>query len=362
MRHSILFILFSGFSFSSFSQLHIVGDHIMESPTAVSCTPVKDQYISSTCWSFASNSFIESELLRMGKKEIDLSEMYIARLSYLQKVLTHIRQKGGNYFTPGGQFHDVQWVLKNYGMVPEKAYTGRVRGEANHNHSTLDTLIKEYVSGIVASGDTTPDEKEMLHINELLDRYLGALPEKFTYQDNTFSAKEFLTRELRFNPDDYIEITSYSHHPWYKPYILENKYNWSSAAYMNVPLEDFIRITDEALGKGYSVLWNGDVIEPGFNFTQGWAELPGVYPDLSKERQRTFADSSSYMDHMMHIVGKTKDNKGQPWYYIKNSWGNTGNSEGGFIYMDKNYFAIKTAAIVVHKQAIPADIRRKLGL
>ncbi len=338
------------------------GNFYIKSASVISCTPVKDQYMSSTCWSFASNSFIESELLRMGEKEVDLSEMYTARLIYPQKIIAHLQQKGQNYFTPGGQFHDVQWVIKHYGMVPEEVYNGKPRGEFNHDHSILDTLMKRYVDKMVADGKTKPDEADWRYINNLLDRYLGKLPAVFTYEEKPYTPQGFLKNELGLNPDDYLEITSYSHHPWYTSFVLENKYNWSSGLYMNVPLNDFIRITDEALDNGYSVLWDGDADDMGFVFREGLAFLPDTIKNLGAERQRTFADSSSYLDHMMHIVGKTTDNKGHKWYYIKNSWGSYSNSQGGYLYMDENYFAIKTAAIVVNKQIIPADIRNKMKL
>jgi bleomycin hydrolase len=325
------------------------------------CTPVKDQYMSSTCWSFASNSFIESEILRMGKKETDLSEMYTARWVYIQKIRTHLRVKGQNYFTPGGQFHDVQWVLKNYGMVPENVYNGKPAGESRHDHSLLDTVMNRYVSQMVADGKNEPTPADWEYINHLLDDHLGKLPSSFRYDNKMVNPQAFLKEELAINPDDYLEITSYTHHPWYVPFVLENKYNWNSARYMNVPLSDFIRITEEALDKGYTVLWNGDVKEPGFHFWDALALLPVSPEDLVAERQRTFADSSSYLDHMMHIVGKTTDSKKQRWYYVKNSWGKA-NSEGGYLYMSSDYFAIKTAAIVVHKNAIPADIRKKMRL
>lgn len=358
--------LFLIFSFISFS-LECLAQTIEENPVInpvvpLSCTPVKDQSISSTCWSFASNSFIESELLRMGNREFDLSEMFTARMSYLQKIKTHLKTGGQNYFTPGGQFQDVQWVLKKYGIVPEDVYNGKPRKEYAHNHQILDTLMSFKIKSMLADGKKEPDSLDWKYINNCLDKYLGKLPSAFQFDEKQVTPLNFMKKVLKFNPDDYIEITSYSHHPWYKPFVLENKYNWMSAEYMNVPLADFLRITNEALKNGYSVLWDGDVSETGFNFYDNIASLPDTIKILADERQRTFADSSSYLDHMMHIVGKTTDNKGRKWYYVKNSWGTNGNKERGFLYMNENYFAIKTAAIVVHKAAIPADIKKKIGL
>lgn len=297
----------------------------------------------------------------MGKKETDLSEMFTARFSYLHKITRHLALKGQNTFTPGGQFHDIKWVLKNFGAAPESVYTGKPKGEYNHNHAALDTLMKRYVQKMVIEKKSGPSEKDLEYINDLLNLHLGRVPDSFLWNNKMVTPSGFL-KELGFEPDDYMSITSYSHHPMYKTFVLENEYNWMQEEYMNVPLDDFIRITNSALEKGYSVLWNGDVNEPGFRYNDGIASLPDTIKNLAEYRQKTFEDSSSYLDHMMHVVGRTTDNNGYIWYYIKNSWGNNSNNAGGFIFMDQNYFSIKTAAIVVHKNAIPEDIREKISL
>lgn len=361
MGRLILICFFICFSLECWTQTNI--EKLQINPAVpLSCTNVKDQSMSSTCWSFASNSFIESELLRMGNREFDLSEMFTARLAYLQKIKTHLQTGGQNFFTPGGQFHDVQWVLKNFGIVPEEVYNGKPRGEYSHNHQILDTLMSFKLKSMLAKGKKEPDSLDWNYINNCLDKYLGKLPVTFKFEEHSFTPVDFMKKVLKINPDDYIEITSYSHHPWYKPFVLENKYNWMAAEYMNVPLADFLRITNEALKNGYSVLWNGDVSDSGFNFNNDLASLPGVIKNLADERQKAFSDSSSYLDHVMHIVGRTTDSKGGYWYYIKNSWGTFNNKERGFLYMDENYFAMKTAAIIVHKEAIPAAIKVKMGL
>lgn len=336
-------------------------EYQLKSFTPLPCTPVKDQYLSATCWSFAGNSFIESELLRMGKGEIDLSEMFTARYSYLNKINQHLALNGQNTFTPGGQFHDIQWVLKHYGAVPENVYNGKPGGEYNHNHGMLDTAMKKYVKKMISEGKTKPSQSDMEYINGLLNVYLGKTPDSFLWNSKMVTPSIFL-KDLGFDPDNYIEITSYTHHPWYKPFILENEYNWMNAEYMNVPLSDFTKITNNALEKGYTVLWSGDATDAGFRFYNAIAMLPDTIKNLESVRQRTFEDSSSYLDHVMHIVGKTTDSNGQTWYYIKNSWGSDGNKAGGFLLMNELYFAIKTTAIVVNKQAILEEIRNKIGL
>jgi bleomycin hydrolase len=333
--------------------------HTLSFTCSVACTSIKDQYISSTCWSFAGNSFFESELLRKGKRGIDLSEMYTARMAWMQKIKLHLEKNGLNCLTPGGQFHNIQWVIKNYGLVPENKYDGKPLKEKNHNHSLLDTALTRYIAGMVKSNKKEPTAQDWKNINAILDRYLGKVPAVFTVDGKNYSPLTYAGKYLQLNPDDYMEIMSFTHHPFYNPAVFENKYNYSFDKYMNVPLADFVTITDSALQNGYTVLWNGDVTDENFDFIKGLAFLPGPFADKVLSRQKAFADSSSYMDHMMHIVGLTKDEQGHKWYYIKNSWG-TANELSGYMLMDENYFAIMTAAIVVNKKAIPAAIKEKM--
>ncbi len=359
---AFLFHLVLIFSLCAHSQVITVEELDLKPPQKLICTPVKDQAMSSTCWSFASTSQIESELLRKGKKPIDLSEMFIARHSYLRKISQHLKLKGTNFFTPGGQFHDVMWVVKNYGMMPESAYTGRVNGESNHNHFNLDTVVKEFVYRLLAEGKTNMDTADLAYINKQFDKFLGKIPASFIYKGKRYTPKTFAAQELGFNPDDYVEITSYTHHPFYKPFVLEDKYNWTFDEYYNVPLSDFSMITDFALQNNYTVGWDGDADDPFFDYYMGIAYLPVTFRDFQKERQTAYEDQSTLLNHMMHIVGLVKDKNGDKWYYIKNSWGRTTNRFGGYLYMRDDYFKIRTLAIIVNKKAIPADIRKKMGI
>lgn len=312
-------------------------------------------------------SLIESELLKKGIDPTDLSEMFIARYSMVRKVQRHLKLKGGNFFTPGGQFHDAVWVMKNYGLVPEEVYSGKGRGESNHNHAGMDTLLLHMVKGFLERNITELDEKQMAEINKTLDYYYGPVPKEFYYEGKTYTPKTYLKEYLGINPDDYVEITSYTHHPFYTKFVLEDKYNWTGDEYWNVSLDDFMRITDSALAKGYTVGWDGDAQDTYFDYYEGLAYIP-EYPGYMSEtinieqevRQKAFNDKTTELDHMMHIVGRTKD-KNVVWYYVKNSWGNS-NTLGGFMWMREDYFKMRTLAIIVNKAAIPAEIRKKMGL
>ena len=357
----LVFILLFSFAGKVFAQkvLPQVSDiHLLHS---ISCTPVKDQYISSTCWSFAGNSFIESEILKKKGIKTDLSEMFIARYSYINKVYQYLSQEGKIFFTPGGQFHDVIKVIKQYGMMPESAYSGKIHGELNHNHCELDTLMKNYVEELLAKHKKTLSPSDLNFLNTTLDNYLGKVPTTFLFNGKKYIAKTFAKEALGFDPNDYLEITSYTHHPFYEKFILEDKYNWTKDNYYNVPLDDFMEITNNAIAKNYTVCWDGDATDDGFRFNEGLAWLTYPVSNFQMERQRTYEDKSSALDHMMHITGIAKDKENVTWYQLKNSWGTT-NILGGYLFMKADYFKIKTIAIIVNKNAIPASIRRKMNI
>jgi bleomycin hydrolase len=361
MKRSSTFFLAFSLSIAAFAQPATPAQLGLQLPPQRHCTPVKDQALSGTCWSFASLSFLESEAKRMGAGDFDLSEMFVARHSYLRKIATHLRLKGRNYFTPGGQFHDVMWVLKNHGIVPGYAYSGLKNGAAYHNHALLDTAVAHYVAGLLANGVTELQKSHYRYLDSLFDRHLGIVPDNFTYKNRNFTPKSFAKSILALNPDDYLEITSYTHHPFYTRYVVEDKYNWTGDLYYNVPVADFVAIANNALQKGHTVCWDGDVTETGFAFENGLAQLEYRGRDWQAERQRTLNDSTSTIDHLMHITGTAKDKRGRTWYCVKNSWGES-NAAGGYLFMNEAYFTIKTTAIIVHKDAIPKDIARKMGV
>lgn len=360
MRQTFLFILLISGLYTR-AQPVVPNPAFFKSIVSIPCTPVKDQSLSSTCWSFAGMSFIESETARKGIQPPDLSEMFIARYSWLNKISRHLATKGKNYLTPGGQFHDILKVMKQYGLAPEEAYDGQPNGGA-HNHSLLDTLLTRYISKMVARGKQTPSAADWKYINQVLDIQLGIPPEQFRYDGVSYTPQSFLKERLEFDVNDYIEITSYNSHPWYKPFVLEDKYNWSSDLYWNVPLEDFMAITDSALMNGYTVCWDGDVTEPGFRHENGIAMHYSAVHNYTESRQTSYNSGESRIDHMMHITGIARDSAGNKWYQVKNSWGDHSNPQGGWLFMNEPFFAIKTIAIIVNKNAIPSAIRKKMGI
>ncbi|MEK7225270.1 MAG: C1 family peptidase, partial [Bacteroidota bacterium] len=218
-------------------------------------------------------------------------------------------------------------------------------------------LVKECIGNDIS----TLSVNQQLFVDSVLDSYYGKTPASFLYKDKTYTPKTYLTEYLGINPDDYIEITSYTHHPFYSKFVLEDKYNWTGDEYWNVPLSDFSAITDSALKNGYTVGWDGDAQDDYFDYIEGLAYMPSAIIDFSSARQTAFEDKSTELDHMMHIIGSANDRSGKKWYYIKNSWGNT-NTMGGFLWMRDDYFLMRTLAIIVNKAAIPAEIRKKMLL
>jgi bleomycin hydrolase len=361
MLRSVVCFLLLFTSFTSLAQELKLADLKLVPPAAKNCTNVKNQYMSSTCWSFSSISLLESELMKKGKGMNDLSEMFIARYSMVRKIERHLKLKGENFFTPGGQFHDAVWVMKNYGLVPEEVFSGKGRGESNHNHAEMDTLLSYLAKECIANEVTSLSSRQQFFVDSVLDSYYGKVPDSFIYKGKSYTAKTYLSEYLGINPDDYVEITSYTHHPFYTKFVLKDKYNWTGDEYWNVPLTDFSTITNNALKSGYTVGWDGDAQDDHFDFNEGLAYLPDAIKDLPTARQKAFEDKTTELDHMMHIVGSAKEND-KLWYYVKNSWGDYSNPLGGFIWMREDYFKMRTLAIIVNKAAIPVDIRKKMGL
>ncbi len=358
-------------------------------------TPVKNQYRSGTCWSFSGISFLESELLRMGKGEYDLSEMFVVRNAYQEKAVKYVRFHGNFNFSGGGAFHDVTHVYKKYGMVPEEAYDGKVIGEENHIHGELDAVTKAYVDAVIKNRNKKLTPVWYEGFKGILDAYLGDYPSTFIYNGTEYTPQSF-AEELGLNMDDYVEIGSYTHHPFYEKFILEVPDNWMLDEINNIPMDEMMEVIDNAIENGYSVAWGADVSEKGFSWKNGVAIVPDDdLNDLSgteKERwekltdkekrdalysfegpvkekvitqemrQEQFDNYQSTDDHGMEIVGTAKDQDGNLYYKVKNSWGNDDHIYDGFFYASKPFVELKTIDIMVHKDAIPEHIRKKLGL
>lgn len=358
----------------------------------VKTTPVRDQNQSGTCWSFSTNSFMEGEMLRKGKPEVDLSEMFVVRNCYMDKARKYVRMDGKINFSEGGAAHDVPYVMATYGAMPEEAYPGIQYGEEKHVHSELSRVLKAYLDAVLAHGNkrlTTAWEKGF---NAILDTYFGPVPEKFDYKGKTYTPQSFAA-SLGLNPDDYVEVASFTHHPYYRPFALEVADNWLWGTMQNVPMEEMKAIVDNALEKGYPVAWGADVSEGGFKWRKGYAVIPvekgekdltgtelSRWVQLSDKdrtdarydikgpteeikvtqemRQEMFDRKETTDDHGMVIVGTATDQNGTRYYKVQNSW-DTNQLYNGFFYVSEPYFLAKTMDIMVHKDAIPSAIAKK---
>ncbi|MDR3226108.1 MAG: C1 family peptidase [Prevotellaceae bacterium] len=333
-------------------------------------TSVKNQSKSGTCWSFATVSFLESELLRQGKGEYDLSEMFNVYYSYINKAVKKIRRHGNSAAGQGGQAHDVLNVIRDYGIVPESVYSGIPAGDSIHNHSKMSAALKDYLQKII-DAEIIP-ENWIDGYKAILDSHLGVPPQTFDYNGNTYTPKEFA--QSLINTDDYVELTSYVCYPFYEKVILEVPDNWSNDLYYNLPIDEFMQVIDNSLQNGYTVAWDGDISETGFSHKTGVAIAPieivdNLFSEIREEynvddnlRQQTFDSRETTDDHLMHLVGTATDKNGKKYYIIKNSWGTQRNNYGGYLNMSEPFTRLKTVAIMVNKNAIPQNIAKKIGI
>jgi len=342
----------------------------------VHTTPVKDQARTGTCWSFASSSFLETELLRMGKEPVDLSEMFFVRMTYPQKVRNYVRLHGNAALGEGSLGGDVFRAVRDYGAVPESVYPGRRYGAERHDHGELVGLVRAAAEALVERRELSPVWPDA--IDGILDAYLGEVPEQFEYNGKTYTPRSFAD-ELGVDPAHYVELTSFSHHPFYTWLAVEVPDNWARNESFNLPLDELMGVIDHALERGYSVDWDGDVSERSFCHAKGVAVLPREpWGERSEEartrvcsvpeaeaqvtqavRQRGFDDYTSTDDHLMHLVGIARDQNGTKYYLTKNSWGVTG-AQDGFLYMSEAYVRAKTITVVVHRDALPAGLTGKV--
>jgi bleomycin hydrolase len=345
------------------------GQYEINSKLNVVCTEVKSQDRTGTCWSFATSSFLESEVLRIKNIEIDLSEMFSVRTTYLDKAQNYILRQGKANFSEGSLSHDVINAVERAGVVPESVFSGKSEGETVHNHSEMLAAAKGMLDGLQKKKTLSPRWKKAL--NCILDIYLGDAPDKFEYEGKEYNPKSF-AEYLGIEPENYISYTSYTHHPFYKNFVLEIPDNYSNGMYVNIPIDELQTMVDFALEKGYSVAWDGDVSESTFKHSEGLAilpvdkkrkdlwENPGEEIKVTQElRQSSFESKSTTDDHLMHITGISYDKKGGKYYKVKNSWGKDNVFEG-YLYMSSAYFQLKTVAVLLHKDAAPKPIKKKL--
>ena len=357
-------------------------------------TSIKDQNRSGTCWDYSTLSYFESEILKATGKTYDLCEAFVANKTYMDRAVQVVRLHGDCQFAQGGSAYDVLHVLKNQGICPEDAmpFPGSLYGDSLNNFNEFFGQLEPYVAGIAKSTANKISSQWKVGLQGILDAYLGQCPEKFTYEGKEYTPKSFAA-SLGLNFDDYVTITSYSHHPYYTQYAVEVQDNWRNPLSWNLPMEDMARILENAVMNGYTVAWGGDVSEPGFTRkglayfvdtkkAEGlsgsdmarWLKLSPAkrtnlidslgckVPELeptAEQRQQRFDNWELTDDHGMLIFGIAKDQFGKEYYMVKNSWGETGDYKGIW-YMTKNYIVANTMDFMVNKNAIPADILQKM--
>jgi bleomycin hydrolase len=343
------------------------------------CTAIKNQGASNTCWSYTGNSFLESEMLRMGKKPIEISQIYTARQAYLEKARTYFRLHGGLSLKEGGQVLDVLNTYRKYGAMPRSAYSG-LRGNATYNDfrkltPALNTMLK-----VLVKNKRLKSNWEQAY-RATVDAYLGELPATFDYNGTSYTARTFADQVIGINPDDYVGLASVTDRPYYAPFVLLVPDNWSFDRFYNVQMKDLTLIIDQALEQGFTVAWTTDISDPGFSWRYGIAYVPEksvdqmtveeknrmfVKPPREKkvspeERQAAFDNWETTDDHAMHIVGLAKDQLGKEYYRVKNSWGKS-NAYNGYLYVSKEFVRFKTLTLMLHKAGLNPDFRSKLGL
>jgi len=395
MNKLLIISIFIFISFSAFAQKDTTSVDTFKFTTVKEnkISSVKNQAISGTCWSFSGLGFFEAELLRMGKPAVDLSEMFVVHHSYTDKADKYVRMNGSNNFAGGGSFYDVLYVLKNYGIVPESAMGGLNYGEEKHRHGELDALTSAYVKVIVSNPNKKLSTAWKTGFEGVLDAYLGKCPEEFSINGKKMNPLMY-EQSLGLNPDDYVSLTSFTHHPFYSKFAIEIPDNWRWAESYNLPLDEFARVFDYAIDKGYTIAWGSDVSEKGFskkgiafnpetkteNMTgsdqERWLGVSDkdredkIFKNLKPQpeikvtqaiRQASFDNYQTTDDHGMVIYGTAKDQDGTKFYLVKNSWG-VDNKYKGTWYASESFVMHKTINILVNKNAIPTDILTKLGL
>ncbi|MFC2604810.1 MAG: aminopeptidase C [Bacteroidota bacterium] len=356
-------------------------------------TSVKNQNRSSTCWAYSALGFLEAELLRLNKGDCNFSEMFVVYHTMLDRAVNYVRLHGDASFSPGGSFYDVLYCWRHYGIVPDKAMpAGVMYGDTLANHSDLDAAAKAYVDVIAKSTASKISPLWRRPLEAIYETYLGKLPQEFTYKGKKYTPRSFAD-SFGLNMNDYVSLTSYSHHPFYEAFALEIQDNWRGARSYNLPIDELMQVMRNAVNTGYTIAWGSDVSEEGFT-RNGIAVMPDVkkgaeltgsdmahWLGLSKAdrraeltsrplpemtvtqqmRQEAYDNWETTDDHGMLIYGLAKDQNGKQYFMVKNSWGLSGKYKG-FWYASEAFVAYKTMNIVVHKNAIPKEILKKLNL
>ena len=355
-------------------------------------TSVKSQDRAGTCWSWSAISFLESEIMRLGKDSVSLAPLYIVWNTYNEKAKRYVRMHGHLNFGQGGAFADVLWAIKNYGIVPLIEYSGLNYGDSIHAHGELDAVLKGYVDAIIKNPNKKLSPVWLNGFNAVLDVYLGAKPEKFKYKGKEYTPESFYKNVTGLNMNDYVSLTSFTHHPFYTSFPVEVPDNWIGEYSYNIPLNELMAIMDKAIDNGYTFAWGADVSEDGFlrkgiaivpdiksvemadaeiakwvalpkdKKMEEWLKNPGKELQITQEmRQVAFDNYQTTDDHGMHVIGKATDQFGNKYFIVKNSWGEYGDYKG-YLYVSYPFVEYKTLNIVIHKDALPKELKKKLGI
>ncbi len=344
-------------------------------------TSIKNQGSSGTCWSYSANSFLESEMIRAGKKPVDISEIYTARCAYIEKGKNYVRMHGAVSLGDGGELHDVINMYRKYGALPKEVYSGLNYGTTKNQFAEMSAIMEGILKAVVQNPNGKLTANWLTAYTATIDAYLGKVPETFTYQGKTYTPQTFAQQVVGINPDDYVEFSSFTDYPYYKKFTLLVPDNWAFDQVYNLQLDDVTSTIDNALKAGYSVAWATDVSEKNFSWKNGVAYVPeipfeemtdqqksvmfdGPKPEMKitpEIRQKAFDNYSTTDDHGMHIVGLAKDQNGREYYIVKNSWGPS-NDYKGYLYVTKEFVRYKTTAFLLNKGGIPTAIRQKTGI
>jgi len=362
----------------------------------VRSSAVDNQQRAGTCWSYSSMGLVEAEMIRMGREAVDLSELFVVRLSFEEKAWNYVRMHGEYNFGGGGAVNDVFNVYRNFGMVPEEVYQGLNYGTTVHTHGEIEEVLKNYLDGVIANKNTSLSTAWFKGFKGILDAYFGPVPEKFTWEGKEYTPRSFADQVVGINPGDYLFFTSFTHHSFYQPFVLEVPDNWTWSPYWNVPMDEMLQIFNYSIDQGYSIVWASDISEKGFSSKNGVAVVPEEeIAEMSGEerlkweamdkkelekmlysfekpmpekkitqemRQQAFDNYQTTDDHGMVMTGKAVDQNGTNYFYIKNSWGTDYNNLGGYFYASEAFVKYKTLSFGVHKDAVPKEIKKRLGL
>lgn len=396
MKKCLLISVFFFVAMSVFAQEEVEKSYVFTMKKQIEATPVKDQHRSGTCWDYATVALLEAELLRNTGSVYDLSEGFYVYHTYYDKAVKYARYHGNSTFSPGGMHFDVLECLKKYGAIPETVYTGTVPAGELFNHGELFRVMKGYLDGLLKNGSSTLSTNWKNGFAGILNAYIGTIPETFDYEGTKYTPESF-GANLKINPDDYIVISSYTHHPFYDNFIVDIPDNWLNGYAYNLPLDEMMEVINYALDNDYTFCWDADVSDKGFSWKNGVAIVPDrpleylsgtdyeKWNTLSDEektaqmyvfdgsiaeknvtqemRQELFDNQDVTDDHLMLVTGYATDANDNVFYMVKNSWGDdSGKFENGYMYASEQFMKKNTISLMLNKNALPKNIAKKLGL